>query len=1429
MRKIKYILLVIIGTMITAELSAKEPPVTGERPTTETNADDDRLNLRAPCTRSTRELDLEINNIQVRLQVGGDIWWDRNNGRYIVPKVPAGSGLPEVSSLFAGGVWLGGFDPGGNLLAAASQYGQNGVDYYPGPLDDETGLTDDVFCQQWDRFFTVEATDITTAIRAWEAANEAGEDGVDPDLIPQSVRAWPGQGNVFFEDIFNFELPETSAGLGNFWDQDDDKIYSPENGDFPVIDIRGCEPANRNEAKELVPDEMIFWIYNDSGGGAVHGETAATEIRMEVQVQAFAYATNNEINDMTFYRYKLINRASEDIRETYFAMWVDPDLGCFTDDYSGCDVGRSLAYTYNADEIDGTTGESCDGGVPTYGANVPIIGTDYFRGPLAPRFITGPGDGILHVVQRADSFSPFDSIPAPGGGVKAIEPGDTIYIRDAIVANNEIANFGEELGMSSCMIYYNGGQGAPPQNQTDPQLPEHFYNYLSARWLDGTQATFQGTGLNPGSTDFVNFIFSDPPNQSGGWSMWERRDLIQGLDTRTVQASGPFLLMPNAVNELIVGAVWVPNVRHPGPDLIKLTTADDIAQGLFDECFDIVDGPDAPTINPIELDQEIILVLNNDLVESNNAREAYSEIDILAPNDLPDSLKTYFFEGYQIYQLSGPTVSPQELDDVDKARLVVQVDRSNGIGELYNWSQFSDPNSPQTGNTTPLFTPTLMVSGADEGIRNSFRLTIDQFSSDDPRLINHTEYYYMAVAYAHNDFKTFNPSDTENRGQPRPYLEGRRNVQVYTVVPRPIVYQELNAQYGDGAVITRVHGKGSGGNFLDISDELTENLAARYTEDIGGNTVIVSDDFDGRIQYIEGAGPIEVKIYNPIEVTDGRFELRLIGTHDSGPACEIEEGATWVLTNLDTGETFESDRSIDEVNEQLIVQHGFSIEIAQTPNPGNNLAPNNGAVNTIEEFEDPDSQPWFRGITDELVDQDVQPPFLRGLFNFIRNENDQDDPDAFEADPERRFNQLGNGYWYPFPLTSSAVPDGLGLPYISPAWLDDSDSQMQIRDPSNMLRNTNNVNVVMTNDRSLWSRCVVAETANAFYGIGDEMLDLKIENPSVDQDGLASGSDADFINSTGMSWFPGYAVDIETGKRLNIFFGENSVFDQSYADALGDETLAIGDDMLYNPTDRMLTVNSFPDLLQQGIPIEAVFLGGQHFIYVTRTEYDGCQEIRASYGNGGFFRKRPIYQSVTWSSMSLMQPGQTILPYTDGVVPVDVTFKLRVSTPYNIETRFQLGLEFACLFDDPTLPVYEFEISGKNAEELDEQQVETALDQINAVPNPYFAFSAYENGQFDNTIKITNVPDRAIVTIYSLDGKFIKKFNRDEQIVSREGANPGVQNSQTNPDIIWDLENAAGIPVASGVYLIHVNAPGLGERTIKWFGIHRQFDPTGLN
>ena len=176
-------------------------------------------------------------------------------------------------------------------------------------------------------------------------------------------------------------------------------VYEPQYGEFPVIDIRNCP-------KDIYPDEMIFWIYNDAGG--IHTNTNGSPIRMEVQVQSFAFRTADELNDMTFQRYKLINRAPQEIKDCYFAMWTDPDLGCFSDDYIGCDTtrvkgkSRDLMYIYNIDATDGTNGCQCPSpngsSVNTYCQDVPILGIDYFRGPTKNEFVKDPNGNDSLVV-----------------------------------------------------------------------------------------------------------------------------------------------------------------------------------------------------------------------------------------------------------------------------------------------------------------------------------------------------------------------------------------------------------------------------------------------------------------------------------------------------------------------------------------------------------------------------------------------------------------------------------------------------------------------------------------------------------------------------------------------------------------------------------------------------------------------------------------------------------------------------------------------------------------------------------------------------------------------------------------------------------------------------------------------------------------------
>jgi hypothetical protein len=105
-----------------------------------------------------------------------------------------------------------------------------------------------------------------------------------------------------------------------------------------------------------------------------------------------------------------------------------------------------------------------------------------------------------------------------------------------------------------------------------------------------------------------------------------------------------------------------------------------------------------------------------------------------------------------------------------------------------------------------------------------------------------------------------------------------------------------------------------------------------------------------------------------------------------------------------------------------------------------------------------------------------------------------------------------------------------------------------------------------------------------------------------------------------------------------------------------------------------------------------------------------------------------------------------------------------------------------------------------------------ALDLIRVVPNPYYGNSSYELNQLGNMVKVTNLPELCTVSIYSISGNLIRRLSKD--------------NTETWME--WDIKNQYGIPVASGVYIFHIDAPGIGEHIVKWFGALRPQDLNSL-
>ena len=103
---------------------------------------------------------------------------------------------------------------------------------------------------------------------------------------------------------------------------------------------------------------------------------------MEIRAQAFAFSTNDEVNNMTFHNYVLINQEPKPDQHLLRCLG-GRDVGTATDDY-GCDVERGLGYAYNGDADDELT-------VPQGTVKMPLPwGLTSLKVPTRSRRLTTP-------------------------------------------------------------------------------------------------------------------------------------------------------------------------------------------------------------------------------------------------------------------------------------------------------------------------------------------------------------------------------------------------------------------------------------------------------------------------------------------------------------------------------------------------------------------------------------------------------------------------------------------------------------------------------------------------------------------------------------------------------------------------------------------------------------------------------------------------------------------------------------------------------------------------------------------------------------------------------------------------------------------------------------------------------------------------------
>jgi hypothetical protein len=106
---------------------------------------------------------------------------------------------------------------------------------------------------------------------------------------------------------------------------------------------------------------------------------------------------------------------------------------------------------------------------------------------------------------------------------------------------------------------------------------------------------------------------------------------------------------------------------------------------------------------------------------------------------------------------------------------------------------------------------------------------------------------------------------------------------------------------------------------------------------------------------------------------------------------------------------------------------------------------------------------------------------------------------------------------------------------------------------------------------------------------------------------------------------------------------------------------------------------------------------------------------------------------------------------------------------------------------------------------------------INVFPNPYYGLNTRETSSEVRFVTFNHLPARAVIRIFNLAGVLVRTLTKDS----------GNANPNSSQHFTWDLQNDSGLPVASGIYVCHLelsdeNGQDLGTKILKLAIIQEQ-------
>ncbi|WP_107038497.1 T9SS type A sorting domain-containing protein [Brumimicrobium mesophilum] len=537
------------------------------------------------------------------------------------------------------------------------------------------------------------------------------------------------------------------------------------------------------------------------------------------------------------------------------------------------------------------------------------------------------------------------------------------------------------------------------------------------------------------------------------------------------------------------------------------------------------------------------------------------------------------------------------------------------------------------------------------------------------------------------------------------------------------IFEEEEKNLNLNFEITRLDGEGN------MSRAVTFH---KWTEE----NILIHNSLD-KVRYARGKGPIEARLTDTINHAVGHFVLKFNEYVDVNTA-------NWTVFHYDSIggmliDSVNSTSTIEIGNEQLIPQWGMAIRIKQENyicgSLGNQCAFRDRIAQPLETtltFENANNE-WLTGVKN--LNQNTPLNWIMSGPNTNSTSNPPLDSifgvhcyNSNGYDPYNIYSNLLNGIVAPSKLarfndclfSPLAAPNGMMNSYNSIAVL----NMPPIYHPS--------IDVVFTDDTSKWTRSPVIElNKDESTSINGGKAGLLRQSSSVNKLGVPDGS------GVGMGWFPGYAIDVETGRRLNIAFCENSTL-----------TSDNGNDMIWNPTERLYDHNGNH------------VLGGQHVIYI----FGGEEMGMPNYDEGAFIHQelsaqtsdgyKNVYANLSWVMQPLLKSGEQLNSSEARMrIRINKEFKTKILSNQN---------EGRPMFSWDAVPYDEIWLSIS-----DEPKIGT----INIFPNPATnQITIVWNEVRMDVIKITSYNGR-VVKVIPLNGE---NSIKGEKIINLNGLSSGV-------------------------------------------------------